>query len=159
MLMKFLQRNFHLLPPSSKHNKHLHNPSKLLSTLPHRHKGPYTEAAHSNCGISLAVSPSAPQLSCTQETENGNMATKSHCFLGANTHLVVSDSQKIWRSAAQNSTFPMIAKSLAEEQILFQQDTIKESEPHKRNKGKGRLQQCSCGAGKQPTWFTITWVI
>lgn len=59
------------------------------------------------------------------------MATTSHCFPGANTHSVVSDCQKTWRSATQNSTFSMIAKSLAEEQILFQQDTVKESEPHK----------------------------
>lgn len=115
MLMKLLQRNFHLLPPSSKHNKHLLNPSKLPSTLPHQHKGPYTEAAHCNCGVSLAVSPSALQLPCSQETENGNMATNSHCFPGVITHLVVSDSQKTWRSAAQNSTFSMIAKLLAEE--------------------------------------------
>lgn len=87
------------------------------------------------------------------------MAANSHCFAGANTHLVVSDCQKTWGSAAQTSTFSMIAKSLTEEQILFQQDTIKESEPHKKNKGKGRLQQCSYGARKQPKCFTITWVI
>lgn len=100
-----------------------------------------------------------PQFSCSQETENRNMAANSHCFAGANTHLVVSDCQKTWGSAAQTSTFCMIAESLTEEQILFQQDTTKESEPHKKNKGKGRLQQCSCGAGKQPKCFAITWVI
>jgi len=76
-----------------------------------------------------------------------------------NTHLVVSESQETWGSAAQTSTFSMITKLLTEEQILFQQDAIKESEPHKRNKWKGRLQQCSCGAGKQLKCFTMTWVI
>lgn len=107
----------------------------------------------------MAVSPSASQCSCSQETETCNMAANSHCFPGANTHLVASDCQKTWGSSAQISTFSLIAKSLAEEQILFQQDTIKESEPDKRNKGKGRLQQCDCGAGKRPKWFTVTWVI
>lgn len=55
------------------------------------------------------------QFSCGQETENCNMAPNSHCFAGANTHLVVADCQKTQVSAAQTSTFSMIAKSLTEE--------------------------------------------
>lgn len=66
------------------------------------------------------------------------MAANSHCFAGANTHLAVSDHQKTWESAAQTSTFSMIVKLLTEEQILFQQDSIKASKSHKRNKRKGR---------------------
>lgn len=65
------------------------------------------------CDEQSTLSP--PQFSCSQETENWNMAANSHCFAGANTHLVVSDCQKTRGSAAQTSTFCMIAKSLTEE--------------------------------------------
>lgn len=145
--MKLLQRNFYLIPPSSTHNKHPHNPSKLPGIL------------HASRRVSIPKLPAVTvgnhwlfqfyrtdelrslsplQFSRSQETENCNMAANSHCFAGANTHLAVSDHQKTWESAAQTSTFSMIAKLLTEEQILFQQDPIKASKSHKRNKRKGR---------------------
>lgn len=55
------------------------------------------------------------QFSCSQETENCNMAPNSHCFAGANTHSVVADCQKTQASAAQTSTFSVIAELLTGE--------------------------------------------
>lgn len=140
--MKLLKRNFHLLSPSSTHSKHPHQLLKLSSTPAHQHKGPDTSAGRCNVVKSVAVldlsnrwstlSPS--QFSCSQETENCSMAANSHCFAGANTHLVVSDCQKTWGSAAQTSTFSMIAKSLQRNRFSFSKRLLKKLSLEKRER-------------------------
>lgn len=131
--MKLFERNFHLLSPSSTHSKHPHQLPKLSSTPAHQYKGPDTSAVHCNAVKSVAVwdlsnrwsTLSPPQFSCSQETGNCSMAANSHCFAGANTHLVVSDCQKTWGSAAQTSTFSMIAKSLQRNRFSFSEILLK----------------------------------
>lgn len=62
------------------------------------------------------------------------MAANSHCFAGANTHLVVLDCQKTWGSAAQTSTFSVIAKSLRRNRFSLSKRLIKKLSLEKRER-------------------------